>query len=109
MVPSNTPIMTLKPINCHLERTHTCSVVHNPQMAMQAGTHLAMPNFRPRAAPTGCRRTKNAKKTATAVLRSSGCNPTSFVKSAVYHGSGFVSQVVVEAYLCISDLKQSVS
>ena len=75
---------TLSMISCQRERTHTCSAVHKPQTAMQAGTYRAMPKRRPSAAPTGCRRTKKAKKTATAVLRSSGRRPTSLVKSAVY-------------------------
>jgi len=52
-------------------------------MLMVVGTHKAMPYRRPKAAPTGWRVTKKAKKTATAVLRSSLFRPISEVKWAV--------------------------
>jgi hypothetical protein len=56
--------------------------VQTPHILMQAGTHLAMPYLRPRAAPTGCRATKKAKKKAREVLRSFGERPVSRVKPA---------------------------
>lgn len=57
-----------------------CKTVLKPHRLMQVGTQYAMPNFRPKAAPTGCRATKNAKKKASAVLRSPGESPASRVK-----------------------------
>jgi hypothetical protein len=78
-------------MSCHLLRTQICSMVHIPHNVIHPGTHMAMPNFRPNAAPTGCNVTKKAKNTATAVFRSPGFSPISFVKSAVYLQSGMHS------------------
>jgi hypothetical protein len=67
-------------ISCQRLRTQMCNRVQTPQRLMQAGTQRVMPYLRPRAAPTGCRATKNAKKNASDVLRSPGESPVSRVK-----------------------------
>ena len=54
--------------------------VHIPHASIQEGTQSTMPYLLPKAAPSGCRPTKKAKKRATAVFRASLSRPTSSVK-----------------------------
>jgi hypothetical protein len=68
--------------SCQRWRTQACSAVDKPQRNMHVGTHATMPYFLPKAAPSGCRATKKAKKRATAVLRSLFARPMSEVKLA---------------------------
>lgn len=83
LLPSSIPIMIRIVISSHFLRISTCAAVQKPHKDMHPGTHFAIPYLLPKAAPTGCRITKTAKKHATAILRSSGWSPASFVKFAV--------------------------
>ena len=104
------PIIILRRMSCHLLRTQVCRAVQIPHIVMTEGTQTAMPYFLPNAAPTGCNDTKKAKNMATAVLRSSGSIPTSFVKSAVYARVSTHTRCrlyAVNPHLCIANLYEA--
>jgi len=81
-IPSRHPMRMRSVYSCHLCLTHACNAVQTPQRSIQLGTQSTIPYLLPKAAPSGCSATKNAKNSATAVFNAPLSSPISAVKCA---------------------------